>query len=172
MADCANASLTKIPKSLPKDTNWLILSRNNISSFQVTILQRLYDLSRLDLQNNKIKYISEEFLKYLKTQSNLVDLDISSNELKSIPRNFIPTILKALRLSGNRFECTCNNIWMKKWLTDRREVVQDYKTVDCQMESGKHIRFIELTYDDLACASMFTVELELVFPKHNTIICI
>ena len=170
VVDCARADLTQIPQSLPSDTDWLILSENNITSFQVTVLQFLPDLRKLQLQNNKIKSISEDFVQYLKTHHNLADLDISNNKLKVIPRNLMPNFLMTLKLSGNRFKCTCNNVWMKKWLIDSREVVQDYKAVDCQMESGHNISFIELTDADLACASMFVIlKSKLFFTKHKEI---
>ena len=136
VADCAHAGLIQIPKSLPRDTDWLILSGNNITSVQVVDLQFVLNLSRLVLNNNKTKYISEDFVQYLKTQSDLVDLDISNNELKSIPRNFESVkILKTLMISGNNFECNCNNFWMKNWIMDNRETIQDYKRVYCEMES-------------------------------------
>ena len=156
MADCVHAGLTQIPKSLPIDTDWLILPGNNISSLQIVDLQFLHDLSRLDLSNNKIKYISEDLVEYLRTNSNVVNLDISNNELKFIPRNFESVnFLKKLRISGNRFECKCKDMWMKNWIKDNTETIQDYNVVNCQMEFGKSIPFVKLHDADLTCASMF-----------------
>ena len=169
LADCAHAGLTQIPKSLPKDTDWLILSRNNISSLQITDLQFFSELFRLDLHNNSIKYITDDFVQYLNTQSDLVNLDISNNELKSIPRTFKTVkFLTTLMISGNRFECKCNNIWMKNWIKDNRESIQDYKEVYCQIESGCSVPFIQLSDADLTCASMF-ITLESGFPLSNMI---
>ena len=168
MADCAHAGLTQIPKSLPNDTDWLILSGNNITSVQVVDLKFVPDLSHLDLQNNKIKYISEEFVEYLNTQSDLINLDISYNELKFLPRNF-ETVknLTKLMISGNRFQCKCSNMWMKNWIKDNREKIQDYKEVHCEMESGHSVPFVQLP--DLTCASMFIIlESEFFFVKHDT----
>ena len=128
MADYAHAGLTQIPKSLPKDTDWLILSENNITSITIVDVQYVKNLSRLDMYNNKIKYISEDFVQYLKTQSNLVNLDISNNELKVIPRNLESVkFMTTLMISGNKFECKCNNMWMRYWINDNRESIQDYK---------------------------------------------
>ena len=156
MADCAHAGLTQIPKSLPIDTNWLVLHGNNISSLQIVDLQFLHDLSRLDLSNNKFKHISEDFVGYLKTNSNVVNLDISNNELKFISRDFESVnFLKKLRISGNRFECKCKNMWMKYWIKDNTETIQDYNVVNCQMKFGKSIPFVKLSDANLTCASMF-----------------
>ena len=83
MADCAHAGLTQIPKSLPIDTDWLILSGNNISSVQTEDLKFLPILSRLDLKQNNIKSISQYFVEYLSNRSNAVNLNISSNETQT-----------------------------------------------------------------------------------------
>ena len=156
MADCAHAGLTQIPKSLPIDTDWLIFPGNNISSFGIVDLQFLHDISRLDLSNNKIKHISKDFVEYLRTNSNVVNLDISNNELKFIPKIFESVnFLKKLRISGNRFECKCKNMWMKNWIKDNTETIEDYNVVNCQMEFGKSIPFVKLSDADLTCASMF-----------------
>ena len=104
MVDCAHTGLTQIPKSLPKDADYL------------------------DLRNNKIKHISEDFVRYF-TDSNLTKL----------------------RLSGNKFECKCTDIWMKDWLFGNGENILDYDTVHCEMESGKQIKFMKLKYTDLKC---------------------
>ena len=157
VADCAHAGLTQIPKSLPNDTDWLNISGNNISSLQTEDLEPLNALSRLDLRDNRIRYITESFVEYLNTHSTIVSLDISDNELRFIPRKFESTkFLKTLTLSGNRFECQCNNIWMKNWLIVSREMVQDFNTVDCQVESGTRIPFIQVTDAQLTCTSMST----------------
>ena len=156
MVDCAHAGLTHIPKSLPIDTDWLIFPGNNISSLGIVDLQFLHYISRLDLSNNKIKHISADFIEYLRTNSNVVNLDISNNELKFIPRNFESVnFLKKLRISGNKFACKCNNMWMKNWIKDNTETIQDYNVVNCQMEFGKSIPFVKLSDADLICASMF-----------------
>ena len=161
VADCAHAGLTQIPKSLPKDTDWLILSGNNITSFQIEDIKYFHNLLRLLLKNNKIKHISGDTMEYLYTKFNLADLDLSNNELKFLPRTFEKVTMK-LSLIGNQFECKCNNIWIKNWLIDHRKMVQDYEEVVCYMvESGQRIPFVKLTDADLTCPSMFMVLIQI-----------
>ena len=155
VAKCSHPDLTQIPKSLPKDTDWLILNGNNISSPEVKEIEHLQSLSRLDLKNNNIEIISENFVEYLSKHDNLVDLDISNNKLQTIAKNFAKLNILKLSLSGNRFKCSCNNMWMKNWLIESREMIQDYSAVSCQLESGAHISFVQLTDADLTCPSMF-----------------
>ena len=104
VADCAHADLTQIPKSLPKDTDWL------------------------DLRNNNITHIPEDFVRY-----------------------FTDSKLMQLRLSANRFGCNCGNVWMKDSFFQNREKIKDYDTVDCEMESGKRVKFMKLKTADLMC---------------------
>ena len=155
VANCTHHDLTQIPESLPKDTDWLILNGNNISNPQIKEMEYLQSLSRLYLKNNEIEQVSEDFAEYLNKHKNLVDLDISNNNLKAIPRNFAKLNISNLSLSRNRFQCRCSNLWMKNWLIENREMIQDYNTVDCQLESGRHFPFVKLTDTDLTCPSMF-----------------
>ena len=154
VAKCSHPDLTQIPKSLPKDTDWLILNGNIISSPEAKEIEHLQSLSRLDLRNNNIEIISEAFVEYLDKHENLADLDISNNNLQTIPKNFAKPNITKMSMSGNRFRCSCNNLWMKNWLIKKREMIQDYTTVSCQLESGRHIPFVQLTDDDLTCPSM------------------
>ena len=151
VADCVHAGLTQIPKSLPIDTDWLILSGNNISSVQTEDLKFLPILSRLDLKQNKIKSIPEDFAEYLSNRSNAVNLSISSNETNKFES---AKVFMQLSLSENQFDCTCDNMWMRSWLIKNREMVQDYDGVDCEMESGRRVPFVEL---DLMCPSMLSL---------------
>ena len=163
MANCSHSDLTQIPKSLPKDTDWLILNGNNISSPEITEIMHIQSLFRLDLKDNKMELIPEDFIEYLTKHKSLDDLDISNNNLKMIPMNFGKIKVEKLRLSGNRFECKCNNMWMKNFLIDSREMILDYNTVDCQLKSGKSIPFILLSDTHLTCPSMFVHSTKIMF---------
>ena len=156
VADCAHAGLTQIPKSLPIDTDWLILSGNNISSIQTEDLKFLPILSRLNLKQNKIKSIPQDFAEYLISRSNAVNLSTPGNETRKFES---AKVFTQLSLSQNQFECTCDNLWMKNWLIKNRGMVQDYDAVDCEMESGRRVPFIELTHSHHICPSMLSLVL-------------
>ena len=47
MADCSNSGLINIPNSLPKHTDWLILSGNNLTSLNVSGKQTV-EISRCE----------------------------------------------------------------------------------------------------------------------------
>ena len=160
VVNCSHPDLTQIPKLLPNDTDWLIINGNNISSPKIKEIEHLQSLSILDLKENEIQIISKEFAEFLSKHDNLVDLDISNNNLETIPRNFVKTNIKTFRLSENRFQCKCNNLWIKNWLIESREMIQDYKTISCQLESGTVIPFVQLTDADLTCPSMFIYKIK------------
>ena len=151
VADCLRAGLNQIPKSLPKDTDWLILSGNNITSLQILDLQFFHDLSRLDLHNNKIKYISKEFVEYLSTHQILENLDISNNNLTTLPRIFQNiSSLKRLKLSKNPLQCNCENMWMKDWLNSSA-IIEDSLNIICTLPSGEEIQLIDMNPEDMNC---------------------
>ena len=132
MADCARASLTQIPESLPADADWLILSENNLSVLDTqsaAILKRLNALSKLVVRKNEIKYISDDFMRQL--GKNFV-LDISKNDLRSLPRSTENvTSLQKIIISENSFICSCENLWMRNWMLNNKDVVDDFSNVQC-----------------------------------------
>ena len=64
-------------------------------------------------------------------------------------RYFNHSNINNVSLSGNVFECS--NMWMKNWIIENSEKVQNFKAVHCEMKSGKHIKFARLKSADLMC---------------------
>ena len=81
-------------------------------------------ISKLDLRANKIERLSKDFLKVFVQASQLLSLDISENNLTSLPTN-IKNIssLNEPWISGNKFKCRCDSIWMKDWILDNKTEV-------------------------------------------------
>ena len=113
VADCSHSDLSHVPDSLPEHTDWLLLSGNNISSLSsknTANNKTIYHLSKLDLYDNKVANISSEMVDNFIESNSLMYLDISNNQLRSLPENIRNmTSLKTLKLSGNIFECSCEN---------------------------------------------------------------
>lgn len=57
--DCANISLTEIPKNLPLNTIRLDLSHNQLTILNISNLIDCHDLRELILSNNKIEAIHD-----------------------------------------------------------------------------------------------------------------
>ena len=89
VADCSQSGLTRVPDSLPEHTDWLLLSGNNLTSLNIQHAQNyelLKNLSMLDLYNSKIRNISSQFLDLFIKGNNLLYLNLSNNELKTLQR--------------------------------------------------------------------------------------
>ena len=152
VADCSNSGLMHIPNALPEQTDWLLLSGNNISSFSLPVNHTLYHLSQLDLCGNSLVSISAEVMDSFIQNDNLLYLNISNNKLRSLPENIKNlTSLKTVKLSENTFECSCKNFWMKEWLLNETQIVDDYQNIKCQMKSGKWISVVHMDKTDMGC---------------------
>ena len=157
MADCSNSNLTQIPSSLPKDLDWLLLSGNNISFLDCKtvnnqILTHISKLNKSKLKQNRINNISSKVLDIFVQSSSLDILDLSFNDLSFIPKNIRNiTSLKSLNILGNKFKCTCDNMWMKDWILDNDNIVQNYKDIKCKMKGQKWFQIVQMNEVDMGC---------------------
>ena len=154
VADCSNLAQREIPLNLPNYTDWLLISGNHISTFNEDILQSsfLAHITKLDLSGNSFDNISHEFFDlFTNCGSRLSFLNISNNNLTMLPST-IQNIssLKSLQLTGNSFQCNCENIWMGDWL-NKIDIIDDSTNITCTMPSGKEIPMIDMNPKDMDC---------------------
>ena len=158
MADCSGSGLRHIPNSLPVDTDWLLLSQNNISKLSAPSEETtriLSHISKLDLSRNDIKDLPEDFLEVFITNNKLLILNVSNNNLVSLPQNIKNlTFVDKISISNNNLKCSCNNFWLKYWILNETGLVEDYKNVKCQMPSGKLIPVVQMDKADLQCVTV------------------
>ena len=84
--------------------------------------------------------------------NNLLHLDLSKNDLVTLPENIKNlSSLQTLKISGNKFKCSCDNIWMKDWFLNETDIIKDYEDVLCKMASGKWIPIIKMDKADMGC---------------------
>ena len=158
MADCSNLGLIEIPQNLPNYTAWIIVSGNNISSLSQETLKTpiLPYITKLDISGNRLENITHEFIElFTHPYFRLSFLDISSNNLVGLPRNIMNiTSLGNLRLTGNSFQCNCENLWMKNWLNNSN-IIENSTNIRCTMSKtpGEEIRMIHMNEDDMDCPS-------------------
>jgi len=113
----ANTGLQEIKQGAFKKTQHLKildLSYNQLTTLDHETLISLTSLTVLKVNNNQLTCV-DPALKYL---NNLEILNLNSNLLTSLPQNifeFLPA-LNQLRLDLNNFECSCNILWLGKYL--------------------------------------------------------
>ena len=155
VADCSHSGLTEVPDSLPEETDWLLLPGNNISSLikgKNEINDGLYQLSQLDLYGNNLFDICTEVVDGFIQRNTLLYLNLSNNKFSELPGNIQNlTSIRTLEISGNKFKCSCKSFWMKEWLLNETQVVQDYENIKCQMKSGKWIPIVHMDKTDMGC---------------------
>ena len=147
----------EIPQNFPNNTDWLLISGNDISTFNQEMLHEslFNNIKHLDISGNKLENISNKFIDFFtNSRSRLSFLDISNNNLTTLPRN-IQNIssLETLRLSENSLKCSCENMWMKDWL-NRTDIIHDSTNISCQMPSRKEILMMDMNPEDLNCPSL------------------
>ena len=147
VAKCSGVS--HIPTSLPHDLDWLILSGSNIPTLDETNTTFQSSLSKLDLRSNQIEWIPDEFLQQF---TQLLSLDVSNNKLSSLPRILENmTSLSEICISGNSFECNCQDTWITEWVVKNLKVIKDVHSAKCQMESGSRIQIKHADRMNMGC---------------------
>lgn len=104
-ADCKNTAITRVPEELSTELQVLDLSNNYLpeifnNEFSAANLRNLH---KLFIRNSTLKQIGRDSLKGLEI---LIELDLSYNLLKSLPRTVFVNLVKlrALILNNNRLE--------------------------------------------------------------------
>ncbi|XP_048380280.2 slit homolog 3 protein-like [Stegostoma tigrinum] len=78
-ANCSYRSLVSVPRSLPLDTEILLLSYNNLTTVSLSSLENLPNLRDIDLSNNQIRHFEPD------RPLPIEKLDLSANSLTRIP---------------------------------------------------------------------------------------
>ena len=128
--DCSSTKLRTLPSLVPNFTDLVVLKHNNIR--HVGDYFTYFDRIRyLDLANNQIISINDSFLSRLKNSKMLVWLNLTENELRSIPEKFQDlTELDKLWLGGNPIHCDCSMAWMIDWLNNFTTPFRQHIIVD------------------------------------------
>ena len=162
VADCSDLGLIEIPQNLPNYTDWLVIPGNNISSLDQETLKTpiLPYITKLDISGNGLEIISHQFIElFTNPYFRLSFLDISSNNLVRLPKNIMNiSSLRNLRLTGNSFQCNCENLWMKNWLNNSN-IIENSTNIRCKMSQppGNEIRMIHMNEDAMDCPSQQSI---------------
>ena len=147
--DCSHGN--RFPVTVPNNTDWLLCSHSGITSLPDNI-PFLENITKLDISNNDLHTIPEHTLSSL---NKLIILDVSNNALLSLPKRLQHLDkLEAVYVAGNPITCNCNMLWLISWfnkfLPDGTRVVRDYNNVKCSNTStGKLI--YKLTAVEMGC---------------------
>ncbi|KAI5706247.1 hypothetical protein M8J75_006298 [Diaphorina citri] len=142
---CSRAKLTEIPRGIPPETSELYLDVNEIQTIQANRLSHLKSLTRLDLSNNQIGFLSnftfsplsklsQLILSYNKLQcidrdalaglKSLRIISLHGNDISMIPEGAFADLhaITHLAIGGNPLYCDCGLAWLSEWV--KRDYVE------------------------------------------------
>ncbi|KAM4698062.1 leucine-rich repeat-containing protein 3-like [Rhinophrynus dorsalis] len=102
---CSSRDLEEIPGDLPMDTVSLKLDANKIHQVPNNAFKDLSYLQELDLSRNSIEVIDLAAFKGVAEGLRL--LDLSGNQIQSIPKEALANLRAKIRLSNNPWHCDC-----------------------------------------------------------------
>ncbi|XP_034988274.1 leucine-rich repeat-containing protein 3 [Zootoca vivipara] len=102
---CSASNLDEIPKDIPKDTMFLKLDANKITSVPNSTFRHLAHLQEIDLSKNAIEKIDSAAFKGVADGLRL--LDLSGNHIQRIPKEALVNLNAMIRLSNNPWHCEC-----------------------------------------------------------------
>ena len=148
--------LDKLPISVLNDTDVLLMENTDITHL-VGSDQLLNSIEFLDVSSNKIRYMSNGFIKHVNNSKTLKGLDLRHNSLTRIPREMMQwKSLESIWLSGNPIYCDCSMIWTIEMLNNfttssKSHVIVDYKEVKCHSKLMKNIPVYVLNPVAMGC---------------------
>ncbi len=171
--DCSTCHLKKLPQLNMDGFSFrievILMSNNQISDLCETgpkdingkNTYGLYfpippNVELMDFRNNSLKSICDDFFRKLdhSNHTHLTRLDLRHNQLTTLSKYVVSNQFRldfVILLEGNRFLCTCDNIWtLKDWIVVQTdEWLPDLKSVECRDKKGK--RFVDIKQSDVNC---------------------
>ena len=128
VTDCNNKNLTRLPKSLNSNTDWLEAVGNDFRDI-TTIENYFTEVSVLNLTSSNIISITSDVLTSMLKNKEL--LALRKNKMKYLPKAITHANIETLLLiSQNPYECDCDTLWMRDWLMGASNV-KDSRDVKC-----------------------------------------
>ena len=107
--ECTDANLQRVPRGLDSGTQVLVLSGNPLAELEARAFERveLRNLQRLHMVNCRLHEINVDAFQQL---SNLIELDLSQNDLTTLPTPALVNtpILRKLSLANNKIRAIKN----------------------------------------------------------------
>lgn len=150
--DLSENRLTSIPTQTFPDYSSLMrlsLSHNSITELKANAFRQLNFLTTLELSNNQIAAIEDDAFRGM---DNLEWLRLDGNRISTFRgHNALPTSLHGINLHGNWWNCDCNMVDFRMWLTTFNipQQIDDPKCVHPKRLVRQVIRLLDV--QEFAC---------------------
>ena len=149
IVDCTKKKMKFIPNILLSTYIEIRISENRITT--IPLAQYSKSVLYLDVSRNSLRTIDRNvFLE----MTNLTYLDVSYNLLTSLPDTLQQPQLQSLRISNNPYRCDCNTKWLRNWLDEKANIVQDAPETSCSAENRTGRRMMQVDESEFVCRTM------------------
>ena len=154
--NCTESDMEELPSNVPTQTDWFILTGGTLHVLS-QYFQYMTNLSKLELRDNRISSLSQDFITGLAHQkSHVLMVDLQGNRLQRLPKLITKIRTIHLKLSGNPWFCDCDMLWMTDWLANAtipsgEPVVIDYDEVFCYNGKRMGQAVYTLKAEDMDC---------------------
>ena len=142
---CQDKNLTQVPASMPHETEYLHLNKNQISLIDGK--RYLTRLRYLNMSDNYLSFISPKALHML--QGAIVDL--TRNKLTALPPDIQTMKFSSLLIAHNVWRCDCQAIWMKHWLRSSSSFIADWDQIVCSSGGDPGVPIIYVEDERFVC---------------------
>ncbi|XP_071961543.1 protein toll-like [Antedon mediterranea] len=126
----------------------LYLDRNNFTEL-TNELEPLAELEEIHMENNSLQHIDKDAFV---NNTNLTHIYLHNNNLEVLPEGIFDSLnqLRYLSIQNNPYTCTCGNRWLKFWLKENKNVVENSSNIVCF--TGSYSKpLLSLADDDFHC---------------------
>ena len=150
--DCTGLKLIEIPPNLPmpEPGGQLVvnLAHNSIRQYKNCRdkgYMWLQNVTTLNLEHNEITpNNSDDTDNFLHCLTSVQYLYMAYNNIEYLPLSIQYIDYKNLSISGNKLECDCTTLWLKKWLQKKNATIQLSQTMHCKGVGKLHLAALVL----------------------------
>ncbi len=135
---CVNNTLSALPATVPKFTDWIIMRNLKMSNFCTNYPYLEETISYLTIESSSVAHICDNVLKSLWHSKTMKEISFRKNKLTvlSLKWKTQSSDVERLWLGGNPIACDCDMLWMMNWLQNStgatgHRLVRDYEDVIC-----------------------------------------
>ncbi|XP_032218341.2 protein toll [Nematostella vectensis] len=152
LVDCSERGLHRLPFKMPAGELEVNLRGNAIR--ELPWRHYLGNITVLELSNNEIKELNMTFVDSL---ARVVNLAINDNKLKYLSRGVTNLTaregFRSLSISHNFFVCDCYASWMRDWLANNTDKIEDTSSILCASGRLEGLPIISVPLSDFNCSA-------------------
>ena len=158
---CNHAGMTALPTAVPPEENVQIyLQFNDIRTLEPR--QYFSNVTLLDLSSNRLGMFAKHVFGTLQNVEHLI---LDDNDIHDIPKEFYRvnfTKLQAICLYNNPYICTCETLYLKRWIHENGDIVVHKDGIMCHKGGGSPgVELMKVPNSEFMCGAPVSLILEI-----------